>query len=62
MQYRSDAEEMKKGAPRMQYIDNIKKWTRAPLEENIRVAEDRAAWRKRSCQAAAAIVRTAGTD
>ena len=33
----------------MQYIDNIKKWTRASLEENVRLTEDRAAWRERSC-------------
>ena len=30
----------RKGPPRMQYIDNIKKWTRASLEEKI-VAEER---------------------
>ena len=30
----------KKGRPGMQYMDNIKKWTRASLEENIRVTED----------------------
>ena len=42
----------------MQNIDNIKKWTRASLEENIRVTEDRTAWHKRSCAAGAANVRT----
>ena len=26
----------KRGRPRMQYIDNIKKWTRASLEENVK--------------------------
>ena len=35
----------RRGRPRMQYIDNIKKWTRASLEENVRVTEDRTAWR-----------------
>ena len=36
---------------RMQYIDNIKKWTRASLEK-VRVPDDiGAAWRKRSCAA-----------
>ena len=30
----------RKGRPRMQHIDNIKKWTRASLEGNIRVTED----------------------
>ena len=34
----------------MQYIDNIKKWTMASLEENIRVIEDRTAWRKEVVQ------------
>ena len=27
----------RRGRPRMQYIDNIKKWTRASLEENVRL-------------------------
>ena len=40
-----------RGRTRMKYIDNIKKWTRASLEENIRVT----AWRERSCAAGAAI-------
>ena len=30
----------------MQYVDNIKKSARASLEENINVADDRAAWQK----------------
>ena len=46
----------KRGRPRMQYIDNIKKWTRASLEE------DRTAWRERSCAAGAADVRTDDAD
>ena len=33
----------RKGRARMQYIDNIKKWTRASLEENVRLNEDRTA-------------------
>ena len=27
----------RRGRPRMLYIDNIKKWTRASLEENVRL-------------------------
>ena len=45
----------------MQYIDNIKKWTRASLEENIRLTEDRKA-RARSYAAGAANVRTEVVD
>ncbi len=48
--------------PRMQYIANIKKWTRASLEENVRLTEDRTAWRERSCAAGAANVRTDDAD
>ena len=44
----------KRGRPRMQYIDNINKWTRASLEENVRLTEHRTAWRERSCAAGAA--------
>ena len=44
------------------YIDNIKKWTRASLEENVRWTEDRTAWRERSCAAGAANVRTDDAD
>ena len=46
----------------MQYIDNIKKWTRASLEENVRLTEDRAAWSERSCAAGAANIRTDAAD
>ena len=42
----------------MQYIDTIKKWIWASLEENIRLTEDRTAWRKISCAAGAANIRT----
>ena len=44
------------------YIDDIKKWSRASLEENIRVAEDRTAWHKISSTAGAANVRTDDAD
>ena len=54
--------ERRRGRPRMQYIDNIKKWTRASLEENVRLSEDRSAWRERSCAAGAANVRTDDAD
>ena len=46
----------------MQYIDNIKKSTMAPLEENVRLTEDRTAWREISCAAGAANVRTDDAD
>ena len=52
----------RRGRPRMQYIDNIKKWTRTSLEENVRLTEDRTAWRERSCAAGAANVRTDDAD
>ena len=42
--------------------DSIKKWTRVSLEENVRVTEDRIAWRERSCAAGAANVRTDAAD
>ena len=48
--------------PMIQYIDNIKKWTRASLKENVRLTEDRIAWPERSCAAGAANVRTEDTD
>ena len=44
------------------YIDNIKKWTRASLEENVRLTEDRSVWRERSCAAGAANVRNDDAD
>ena len=56
----------RRGHPRiMQYIDNIKKWTKASLEENVsvlRLTEDRTSWRERNCAAGAANVRTVYTD
>ena len=36
--------------------------TRASLEENVRLTEDRTAWRERSCAAGAANVRTDDAD
>ena len=47
---------------RMQYIDNIKKWTRASLEEIVRRTEDRTAWKEISCAAGAANVRSDDAD
>ena len=46
----------------MQYIDNTNKWMMASLDENIRVADDRTAWRKSSCAAGTANIRTDDAD
>ena len=46
----------------MQYIDNIKNWTTASLEENVKVTEYRIAWRKISYATGAANVRTDDPD
>ena len=54
----NDAGEKKKGRPMMQYIDNSQERTRASLEENVRLTEDRTAWFERSCAAGAANIRT----
>ena len=62
MHSRNDAGEKKKRARQDAIIDNIKKWTRASLEENVRLNEDRTAWRERSCAAGAANVRTDDAD
>ena len=59
---RNDAGEKKAGRTRMQYIDNINKWTRSSLEENVSLTEDRTAWREISCAAGAANVRTDDAD
>ena len=48
----------KRTSPRVQYIDNINNWSSASMEENIRMADDRIAWHKRSCASGAANVRT----
>ena len=52
----------RRGRPKMQYIDTIKKWTKASLEENVRLTQDRTAWRERSCAVGAANVRTDDAD
>ena len=34
------------GRPRTAWVDNIKTWTRLPVEESVRMTEDRDKWRK----------------
>ena len=46
----------------VQQDDNMKDWTRVSLEENISVADDRTASRKRRCADGAANVRTDDAD
>ena len=58
MHSRNDAGKLRRGHPRIQYVDNIKKWTRASLEENIRVTGDRTTGHRRGCAAGAANVTT----
>ena len=36
----------RQGRPHMAQMDNIKTWTGLPLEESIRMTEDRDKWRK----------------
>jgi len=36
----------RRGRPRMAWVDNIKTWTGLPVEESIRMTEDRNNWRK----------------
>ena len=36
----------RQGTPRMAWMDNIKTWTGLPVEESIRMTEDRDKWRK----------------
>ena len=36
----------RRGRPRTAWMDNIKTWTGLPLEESVRMAEDRDKWRK----------------
>ena len=36
----------RRGRPRMAWMDNIKTWTGLPVEESIRMKEDRDKWRK----------------
>ena len=62
MHSRNDVGEKNQGQPRMKYTDNINNWIRTSLEENVRLTEDRTAWRERSCAAGAANVRTDDAD
>jgi len=36
----------RRGRPRMAWMNNIKTWTGLPMEESIRMTEDRDKWRK----------------
>ena len=36
----------RRGRPRMAWMDNIKTWTGLPVEELVRMTEDRDKWRK----------------
>ena len=36
----------RRGRPRSAWMDNIKTWTGLPVEESIRMTEDRDKWRK----------------
>ena len=36
----------RRGRPRTAWIDNIKTWTGLPVEESVRMTEDRDKWRK----------------
>ena len=36
----------RRGRPRMAWIENIKTWTGLPVEESMRMTEDRDKWRK----------------
>jgi len=36
----------RQGIPRTAWMDNIKTWTGLPVEESIRITEDRDKWRK----------------
>ena len=36
----------RRGRPRTTWMDNIKTWTGLPVEESIRMTEDRDKWRK----------------
>jgi len=40
------AETHRRGRPRTAWMDNITTWTVLPVEESIRMTEDRAKWRK----------------
>ena len=36
----------RRGRPHMAWMDNIKTWTRLPVEESVRMTEDRDKWTK----------------
>jgi len=36
----------RRGRPRATWVDNIKTWTGLPVEESVRMTEDRDKWRK----------------
>jgi len=36
----------RRGRPRTAWVDNIKTWTELPVEESVRMTEDRDKWRK----------------
>jgi len=36
----------RRGRPRTAWIGNIESWTRLPVDDSIRMAEDRGKWRK----------------
>jgi len=36
----------RRGRPRTAWMDNIKTWTGLPVEESVRMTEDRDKWRK----------------
>jgi len=36
----------RRGRPRTTWMDNIKTWTGLPVEESVRMTEDRNKWRK----------------
>jgi len=36
----------RRGRPRMAWMDNIKTWTGLPVEESVRMIEERDKWRK----------------
>jgi len=38
----------RRGRPRTAWIDNIKTWTGLPVEESVRMTDDRDKWRKYS--------------
>ena len=45
-QFQVHAGEVPRGRPHTSWIDNIKTWTGLPVEESIRMTEDRDEWKK----------------